>query len=162
MAGTSAGWYGSGPDLGRRLAIVLYGLAAVAWAAWQWRGKGPVSEFLNSWMPNLGTDFLIIAVTLTVFDRIQKHQKNRRARLQVDWIWQQIGAALRDLAVAAECDYTETHVRTYKPPPSGTSKSGLAVAPGTVELLKIWRDGFDTEDNARADVTYLIEVARTL
>jgi hypothetical protein len=114
MAGTSGGWYGSGPDLGRRLAIVLYGLAAVAWAAWQWRGKGPVSEFLNSWMPNLGTDFLIIAITLTVFDRIQKQQKNRRARLLVDWIWQEIGAA-RSATTQRRTSAHTNHLRAAPP-----------------------------------------------
>jgi hypothetical protein len=135
----------------RWLALVLGGLAIVAWAAWQWANCLPASEFLKAWMPNFGTDFLLLAFGLLVVERLQKQQEKQRKRPLVDWIWQEIGAAIDHFAIAAEYDYTQTHARSNEP-----------AAAGTVGALMRWRDGLETEDSAREDLVSLIEEAESL
>jgi hypothetical protein len=134
------------------LALVLACLAVAAWAGWHWAHSLPEPGFFTAWMPNFGTDFLIIAITLVVIDQVQKRQERQRKRLLLDWIWQEIGAAISDFSIAAQYDYTQTHgAHSYKPPPRDA-----------VESLRQWAEGFDTEDTARVDLASVLRAAKSL
>jgi hypothetical protein len=145
-------WY-TGRNLVGWLAVVLGCLAVAAWAAWHWSDKLPASRFFTAWMPNFGTDFLIIALTLVGIDQIQKRQEKQPKRLLVDWIWQEIGAAISDFSMAAQYDYTQTHgVHSYKSPPRADA----------VGSLRQWVEGFDTEDTPRVDLASVARAAKSL
>jgi hypothetical protein len=135
----------------RWLALILGCLAVAAWAAWNWADKLPAPGFFTTWMPHFGTDFLIIAFTLVVIDQIQARQDRQPKRFLVAWIWNEIGGAIDDFALAATYDYTQTHVHSYKPPPTEA-----------VGSLSQWAEGLDTEDNARVDLAGLVLAAKLL
>src|ERR1700688_1751644 len=125
-------------DKVRWLGLFLVGGAALAWAAWHWADSFPEKTFLRAWMPNVGIDFAIIALTIFVVDRAQRQDEKHRTGPQVNWTLSEIGSALARFALAARYDYATTHLANYKSPPGPI-----------VEALTHWENGLATIDVCR-------------
>lgn len=89
-------------------------------------------------MPNIATDFAIIALTLFVIDQAQRRDEKHRKWPLLNWTLSQIASALARFAIAAKYDYTKTHGTNYQRPPDPIP-----------EALTHWKNGLVTTDIPR-------------
>jgi hypothetical protein len=141
-----------GPNYVELMAVVFVAFAALAWALWYRADRWPTAEsFLSSWMPNIGTDFAIIAITIVGIERIQEKAKRDRNQPLIDWFHEGIQVGLRGFAETAVEDYRLTHKSTSAP-----------VLESIADLIAFWAEGLNTENIEREGLSALMEAATTL
>ncbi len=84
-------------------------------------------------MPNMGTDFVIIAFSLLALERFNAWRDRERRRPQIEPILGEIGSGLVGLAAAMVRNYAQTHPHAYVRPPNRI-----------IDLVPYWQAGLDS------------------
>lgn len=94
-------------------ALALGVVAVGAWAAWQW------SDVADDWMPEVGASAITVGITITVVERVVRHEAERRSAPIAEDAMRQMWNAIPYLIAHIAADYAETHLDNYQPPPRG-------------------------------------------
>lgn len=117
--------------------------------AWLYGVAGPTGK---AWLPNIGTDFFMLALTVTLVDWIVRRAESDRIAPWATRALREIGASYRVVVSAVVRDYKQTHQR-----------EALAIPPSSLDVLNLRLAHFEDEDTRRTfpsdDLPLVVSVA---
>jgi hypothetical protein len=96
------------PSLGTQAALAFAGLAGLAGLAWAF------TEALDDWAPNIAVEALSIAATITIVERIIRHEARERLRPRIESAMDGLRQEFLKFVHGLAWDYAATHLHTFR------------------------------------------------